>query len=126
MIITTHGVSKNGQIQGFQNLEKELINFQEAKKVQEEQSEKIDLVGEVDHGSDVFENEFSFFHSNNHIFDHENMVFLFIDSEFDGPTYISLQVVGCFYLEGKFELFSFIVFNMEFEFFVKTHFSRRS
>jgi hypothetical protein len=108
-------VAQNGLLQAP---DAPLFLGQEAQKAQQNQASQA---GE---SSQIPKNPFCFFNSNNYVYDHENMVFLFIDSEFDGNKYISLQVVGCFYLEDKFELFSFIVFNVEFEPFVKTHFSK--
>ena len=73
------------------------------------EEEKLEII-EID-ASQVTESKIDYFKNENEIFFVENNIFLFIDSEYEGNKYISLQVLGAFYLNNKFEIFSFIVFK---------------
>lgn len=45
----------------------------------------------------------------------EKLLFVFVDSEFEGDIFISLQVHVQFYIKGNFFMKSFIIFNEEFQ-----------
>lgn len=61
-------------------------------------------------------------HLKNEVFHEEGIIHLFLDSEFDGSTYISLQGHILFYVKGKLYMKSFIIFNEKYEPFCKKKF----
>jgi hypothetical protein len=95
----------------FENEEKLLTfqnpNFVEKDKFQEEeQSSSIDNILSV----------------KNEVFHEEGIIHLFLDSEYDGDTYICLQCHILFYVKGKLHMKSFLIFNEKYEPFCKKKF----
>jgi hypothetical protein len=61
-------------------------------------------------------------HLRNEVFHEEGIIHLFLDSEFEDNTYICLQCHILFFLKGKLEMKSFIIFNEIYESFCKKKF----
>ena len=87
---------------------------------------EIDYSNDILQKSDLSEQSISIIDENNDIYSKSNNIFLFIDSEFKNEQYICLQVVGCFFLNQEFHLFSFIIFDHKFENFVNKYFPEKT